>query len=341
MATACKLLPSFSLLQCPGLVGKTKPAPTFSIHFETRSVDIGSKFSLKKVPRTQCLSPDDQKSGHKRSCGLRSVRCRGGGSVAAPVTLESRGISGDSVKSSTVRPQGIAFFDVDGTITKSNVVMAYAVLKLSELSWWAKIFWVPYYLLNVVVFLVLDRIDRGLFNKVFYRCYGGRPVTSKDTWATLVHDRYLQPGAFEGALERIKVLQRQGFRIVLVSGSLDFLLAPLAQEINADAVFAAQLEEKDGKFTGELEGGAMSSAQKKRLVEAYTQKHSVDLSTCHAYGDSIADLAMLEAVGHPHAVRPDGRLRKIAEQRNWPVIDWSTSPEQIAVAPCSSPPGAY
>ena len=44
-----------------------------------------------------------------------------------------------------------------------------------------------------------------------------------------------------------------------------------------------------------------------------------DLTDCYAYSDSITDLPMLEAVGHPTAVNPDRGLRKVALQRGWPV----------------------
>jgi hypothetical protein len=41
---------------------------------------------------------------------------------------------------------------------------------------------------------------------------------------------------------------------------------------------------------------------------------------CHAYSDSISDLPLLEAVGHPTAVNPDRALRREAQQRGWPVL---------------------
>ena len=45
-----------------------------------------------------------------------------------------------------------------------------------------------------------------------------------------------------------------------------------------------------------------------------------DLADCYAYSDSITDLPMLEAVGHPAAVNPDRALRRAARERGWPVL---------------------
>lgn len=89
-------------------------------------------------------------------------------------------------------PVRAAFFDVDGTVTKSNVVMAFLMTQLAELSLFAKLFWVPYFAVNVILYLILDSIDRALFNRVFYRNYRGKSVQSKSKIATLVHEKYLK-----------------------------------------------------------------------------------------------------------------------------------------------------
>jgi hypothetical protein len=48
----------------------------------------------------------------------------------------------------------------------------------------------------------------------------------------------------------------------------------------------------------------------------------LDLSGSYAYTDSITDLPMLEAVGHPVAVNPDRDLRHEAEERGWEIRDF-------------------
>ena len=48
----------------------------------------------------------------------------------------------------------------------------------------------------------------------------------------------------------------------------------------------------------------------------------IDLEHSYAYGDSYADKEFLESVGHPVAVNPDRRLKKLAESRGWPIHNW-------------------
>jgi phosphoserine phosphatase len=55
------------------------------------------------------------------------------------------------------------------------------------------------------------------------------------------------------------------------------------------------------------------------------------LAACFAYSDSITDLPLLEAVGHPRAVNPDRALRKVARRRGWPVLQFAT-PRATAAA---------
>jgi phosphoserine phosphatase len=47
----------------------------------------------------------------------------------------------------------------------------------------------------------------------------------------------------------------------------------------------------------------------------------VDAARAKAYSDSFSDLPMLEVVGSPAAVNPDRRLRRVATERGWPVLN--------------------
>jgi hypothetical protein len=57
---------------------------------------------------------------------------------------------------------------------------------------------------------------------------------------------------------------------------------------------------------------------------ALAAEHEYDLGSSYAYTDSQTDLPMLELVGNPVAVNPDTELRKVATERDWPVLDFAT-----------------
>jgi alcohol-forming fatty acyl-CoA reductase len=125
-------------------------------------------------------------------------------------------------------------------------------------------------------------------------------------------------------VRRIRAHRARGDRVVLVTGALDFLVEPLAHL--ADELVAARLVERRGAFTGELAEPPLSADARASLAARLAAEHDVDLADCHAYGDSVSDLPLLELVGHPVAVNPDFRLAREARRRHWTTLDWSVEP---------------
>ena len=109
--------------------------------------------------------------------------------ILDPVKEEGEGIP----PVENICPPRAAFFDVDGTIVKSNVVSAFLTWRVAELDFISRCLWLPTFAARVIVYLILDRIDRSRFNRVFYRSYAGRQVSMKGNVAALVYDRYLKP----------------------------------------------------------------------------------------------------------------------------------------------------
>ena len=91
--------------------------------------------------------------------------------------------------------------------------------------------------------------------------------------------------------------------------------------LGADRVVATQMVVADGKYTGEIETYAYGPT-KAEAVRELAAAEGYDLARSFAYSDSVTDLPMLEAVGHPYAVNPDRALRKVAVERGWPVLDF-------------------
>ncbi|KAK6943521.1 hypothetical protein RJ641_024623 [Dillenia turbinata] len=161
-----------------------------------------------------------------------------------------------------------------------------------------------------------------MFNRLFYSLFKDRSSKDKMRIARTIYENYYRPRIFGDAVELIQLLKNHGYHIVLVTGCLDFLIAPLAHDLGADFVYASELIEEDGKFTGEVRGAGARSSMKANFVQRYAKMHQICLSSSLAFGDSIADLCMLETVGCPHAVNPDGKLKDVASSRGWPIISW-------------------
>ena len=141
------------------------------------------------------------------------------------------------------------------------------------------------------------------------------------------------PRFFPEAIDQIAWHVRQGHAIVLVSGTL----APLAAEVGLAltmrlavrgvaatvAVCATRLEEREGRWTGRIAGEAMFGEAKGRAVRRLARERGFCLERCYAYGDSLSDRWMLEAVGRAAVVNPSWRLARFARKKNWPVLTWA------------------
>lgn len=216
-----------------------------------------------------------------------------------------------------------AFFDVDGTLVDSTIVHYYLYFRRRLMGRWAGRVWQATYYLRCGYFLILDRIDRLRMNVAFYGDYAGLNSDAVRGLADDCHRDVIGPKLYADAVACVGAHQRAGHRVVFVTGSLDFIMAPLARELGIDDVIAARMIERDGRFTGTLDGPPIGERVKAERVRAFAEAHGIDLSRSHAYGDSVADVPMLECVGHPHAVNPDGALRSMARSRGWSTHQWS------------------
>ncbi|MCP9455421.1 MAG: HAD-IB family hydrolase [Nitrospira sp.] len=126
----------------------------------------------------------------------------------------------------------------------------------------------------------------------------------------------------DAAWQAIEEHRKAGHAIILLSGSLDFLIHPLAVTLQAEQCFAGRLEQIDGIYTGRLVPPLPYGQGKRRLIEQLARDFSLDLSRCYAYGDSPGDLELLQAVGHPTVVNPIRGMARVARQNRWPVRQW-------------------
>lgn len=113
----------------------------------------------------------------------------------------------------------------------------------------------------------------------------------------------------------------EGRSVVLATTTPRDLIEPFAKLMGFDAVIATTYDvDVDGNYTGELVGPYVWSRGKRDAVMAWSLENAVELSGSYAYSDSVFDEPLLSAVGFPHCVNPDWRLRLMATARRWPVM---------------------
>ena len=148
-------------------------------------------------------------------------------------------------------------------------------------------------------------------------CTGWDVATVHDIVRETLHE-IVDPLVYAEAADLIEEHRAAGREIVIVSSSGAEVVGPIGAMLGADRVVATRMVIADGRYTGEIDYYAYGENKAAALREVAAEG-GYDLADCYAYSDSVTDLPMLSAVGHPTAVNPDRALRKAALQRGWPV----------------------
>ena len=110
-------------------------------------------------------------------------------------------------------------------------------------------------------------------------------------------------------------------KVLIASGSHDFLVKGFADFFKIDSSIGTPVELKNNIFTGQLSGEPTFGDGKVRAVEKWCNSNDVEIKDSIFYSDSINDLPMFEVCGVPIAVNPDEKLKKIAKERAFRVIN--------------------
>ncbi|WP_327190111.1 HAD-IB family hydrolase [Streptomyces xinghaiensis] len=151
-------------------------------------------------------------------------------------------------------------------------------------------------------------------------CRGWNVQQVREIVAETLHD-LIDPIIYDEAASLIERHHTAGHDVVIVSTSGAEVVEPISRLLGADRAVATRMVVEDGCYTGEVEYYAYGPA-KAEAIARLAESEGYDLTRCYAYSDSITDIPMLEAVGHPHAVNPDRGLRREAVARGWPVLSF-------------------
>lgn len=125
----------------------------------------------------------------------------------------------------------------------------------------------------------------------------------------------------------------------IVSASPQELVDPLARALGMSGGIGTRSEVVDGIYTGQLAGAFCYGEGKAEEIGKLAAERGYDLRLSYSYSDSASDLPMMEMVGHPVAVNPDGPLTSVAHQRGWPVVVFSRR-RKVVVKTTSASVGA-
>jgi len=221
-------------------------------------------------------------------------------------------------------PRAAAFFDLDGTLIpgSANIPLSIAAFKRG---------WVPKRDLARDVWFGLHFLlkgasdDRaGAVRDRILRAVAGHRVSD----VVGLGDDFITQVANSVTVEARALLAMQadaGRDRFVVSATSQEIVSMLADHIGIEGGLGTRSRIVDGRYTGDLDGPFCYGEGKVEAIELLAAERGYDLDASYAFSDSMSDMPMLERVGYPVVVNPDGKMRQEAVRRGWPVIDVTAS----------------
>lgn len=150
----------------------------------------------------------------------------------------------------------------------------------------------------------------------------GQPYDKMRRLARACFDADIKPRISRAGLDAIREHKAQGHVVVLLSGSLDFLLEPMLEYVGADHLIAAHMEVEHGKLTGRIVGDFPYGSHKAVLIRHFAQEHGLDFSRSYAYADHHTDHEVLRLFGNPVVINAKEKMLEIAHREGWPTKDF-------------------
>lgn len=146
--------------------------------------------------------------------------------------------------------------------------------------------------------------------------------------AAAAHQRFMReviaPAITPQALALLAEHRAAGDIVLIITATNEFVTTPIAQALGVTELLALQLvRDASGWFTGDILGEATMREGKVRRMDAWLAARGLSWETVHStfYSDSMNDLPLLEKVNRPVATNPDARLRSLAQERGWEILD--------------------
>jgi HAD superfamily hydrolase (TIGR01490 family) len=216
-----------------------------------------------------------------------------------------------------------AFFDLDRTLIKRSSVLALAGTfrrrgLISRLDLVKSAFWqVLFVLRGASAERVRSAAEDGM------KILNGFSVEEMQHLVGDAMETVLRPLVYEEPLRLVERHRARGERVYIVSATLQEIVQHIADDLGFDGAIGSTCEVVDGVYTGRTLRAAHGVGKANALRELAAAE-GLDLTASTAYSDSYSDVPFLEAVGHPVAANPDRKLRRIAAERGWPVVDFAS-----------------
>lgn len=190
--------------------------------------------------------------------------------------------------------KGIAFFDLDGTVTSKDTFMDFIIFCRGKWSFYSKLAYLSPFIILYILKLYPSLKMKEKFFQAFLAHY--KPAELEKLGKSYSANR-LPEIVYQEAIERIEWHKKNNHRVIILTASSPIWLSEWCKS-NQLELIGTQFQLLNGKYTGKISGKNLYGVEKLLVVESMLSKDNELIS--YGYGDSQADKYFLDVMNHSY-----------------------------------------
>jgi phosphatidylglycerophosphatase C len=197
------------------------------------------------------------------------------------------------------RPEAVAAFDFDGTLTRGDTLLPFLARGLGWPRFSVALLRCAPWLAGYGLRLVRNDVAKA---RLLQATLGGRTLAEVDDWRRRWLAQDFAGQLQDWTLARLAWHQEAGHCCVLVSASPDIYLRQVSEQLGFDALICTEMEVQGKRLTGRMRTPNCHGEQKVLRLQAWLSERfgagSAQDMALYAYGDTAGDKPMLRLAKH-------------------------------------------
>ena len=135
-------------------------------------------------------------------------------------------------------------------------------------------------------------------------------------------EQIIKKNIYPQAKKMISEQKAKGFPVIIITATNNFIAQELANYLEIDLI-ATNLEVKNDKLTGKIIPPYCIGEKKLYYMKKYCEKNNYNFNNAYYYGDSSADIEIMQQINYPIATNPTNKLKEQAIKNNWKILNFS------------------
>lgn len=217
--------------------------------------------------------------------------------------------------------QGVAIFDLDGTLTRRDTFLHYLGGYLAQNPMRALRCWkLP---VEVLQFRIGRITNTQLKEAFFTAVLQGVTREVVEAWTGRFVERLGTSGFYSTGLRVLRSHREAGDVVVLMTASPDCYVYQLGRWLGVHDVICTHAEWNNGRLSGRFASANVHGAEKLRQLVRLRTLYPGSFVT--AYADDASDLPMLRAADRGVVVNGSARARTLANKNGLEIVSWGAN----------------